>query len=88
MSPPREVTVSYVCHPYDAVLACYPRVHAKNFRVPQSDDVLKQHAIARSTIRLHKLFRRAQSLSAMASTYPTMSRAQIRSVLNTSLQKR
>lgn len=64
MSQPREVTVSYVCHPYDAVLACYSRVHAKNFRVPQSDDVLKQHAIDRSTFRLHKLFMRATWIAA------------------------
>lgn len=55
----REVRVTYYCHPLDAVLACYTRVHARNFFVPQSDDVLKQRAIHPATIRLYKLFQRA-----------------------------
>ena len=52
----RDLRITYTCHPLDAVLACYLRVHARNFRVPLSDDLLKSRAIHPSTIRLHKLF--------------------------------
>ena len=53
------VTITYRPHIDDCVLACYTRVHARNFRMLQSDDILKSHAIHNATIRLHKLFARA-----------------------------
>jgi hypothetical protein len=59
MNAPRDVSITYRPHAIDCVLAVYPGVHVKNFRVPQSDDVLKSRAIHSATIRLHKLFQRA-----------------------------
>ncbi len=58
---PRDVRLTYNPHHVDCVLAVYPGVHAKNFRVPQSDDLLKSRAVHSATIRLHKLFERAKN---------------------------
>ena len=73
MSPPaRAVNITYMCDDYGATLACYTRVHARNFRVPQSDDVLKQHALHAATFRLHKLFERASRMPAQRSVSERM----------------
>jgi len=58
-SSTKLLNVTYDPHITDCVLAVYPGVHVKNFRVPQSDDLLKSRAIHSASIRLHKLFQRA-----------------------------
>ncbi len=56
---PRDFTITYRPHLYDCVLAVYPAVHARNFRMPASDDLLKSRAIADATYRLKALFLKA-----------------------------
>jgi hypothetical protein len=56
---PKIFNITYDPHITDCIAAIYTRVHAKNFRVPLSDDLLKARAIPRGSIRLHKLFERA-----------------------------